>query len=183
MSTAWATIIGAVVAAAASILVSYINNKKQTALIAYRAAPPDLSSHAPGGFVLWFLTCCAYPMLGIVGVINWIFGTQDGALMRFLTVEHPVFGLWILDFVTVLAVWGIGRLCALRRETVPSLRIAGNFLLILIGWGVFQMMLFGIASVREFGGFPAKERPAAQAPAHKSIRVCCRVIGLKLVIR
>ena len=36
MSTAWATIIGAVVAAAASILVSYINNKKQTALIAYR---------------------------------------------------------------------------------------------------------------------------------------------------
>ena len=36
MSTAWATIIGAAVAAAASILVSYINNKKQTALIAYR---------------------------------------------------------------------------------------------------------------------------------------------------
>lgn len=36
MNTAWATIIGAVVAAAASILVSYINNKKQTALIAYR---------------------------------------------------------------------------------------------------------------------------------------------------
>lgn len=139
-----------------------------SALIAYRTAPPDLASHAPGGFVLWFLTCCAYPMLGIVGVVNWIFGTQDGALMRFLTVEHPVFGLWILDFVTVLAVWGIGRLCALRRETVPSLRIAGNFLLILIGWGVFQMMLFGIASVREFGGFPAKERPAAQAPAAES---------------
>ena len=36
MSTAWATIIGAAVAALASILVSYINNKKQTALIAYR---------------------------------------------------------------------------------------------------------------------------------------------------
>ena len=136
-----------------------------TALIAYRAAPPDLSSHAPGGFVLWFLTCCAYPMLGIVGVINWIFGTQGCALMCYLTAEHPVFGLWLFDTVSVLAVWGIGRLCALRRETVPSLRIAGNFLLILIGWGVLQMMLFGIASVREFGGFPAKDRPAAQAPA------------------
>lgn len=36
MDTAWATIIGAAVAALASILVSWINNKKQTALIAYR---------------------------------------------------------------------------------------------------------------------------------------------------
>ena len=36
MSTAWATIIGAAVAAAASIIVSWFNNKKQTALIAYR---------------------------------------------------------------------------------------------------------------------------------------------------
>ena len=36
MDTAWATIIGAAVAALASIVVSWINNKKQTALIAYR---------------------------------------------------------------------------------------------------------------------------------------------------
>ena len=36
MDTAWATIVGAAVAALASILVSWINNKKQTALIAYR---------------------------------------------------------------------------------------------------------------------------------------------------
>ena len=36
MSTAWATIIGAVVAAAASILVSILNNQKQNSLWAYR---------------------------------------------------------------------------------------------------------------------------------------------------
>lgn len=36
MNAAWATIIGAAVAAAASIIVSWINNKKQTALIVYR---------------------------------------------------------------------------------------------------------------------------------------------------
>lgn len=138
------------------------------AVIASRTAPPDLAGHAPGGFVLWFLLCCSYPMLGIVGVANWVLGTQECALMRFLTAEHPVFGLWVFDFVGVFAIWGIGRLCALRRRSVPSLRIAGNFLLILIGWGVFQTLLFGIASVREFGGFPVKERPAAKAPAAES---------------
>lgn len=36
MSTAWATIIGAVVAAAASIIVSWLNSKKQIDLISYQ---------------------------------------------------------------------------------------------------------------------------------------------------
>ena len=133
------------------------------ALIAARTAPADLSGHAPGGFVLWFLLCCAYPMLGIAGVVNWMLGTQDCALMQFLTVSHPVLGLWIFDTATVLAVWGIGRLCALRREAVPTLRIAGNFLLILIGWGVFQLLLFGIASVRQYGLPPAPQAAAQSA--------------------
>jgi hypothetical protein len=36
MSAAWATIIGAAVAAAASIIVSWLNNKKQIDLISYQ---------------------------------------------------------------------------------------------------------------------------------------------------
>lgn len=36
MDTAWATIIGAAVAAAASIIVSWLNNKKQIDLIGYQ---------------------------------------------------------------------------------------------------------------------------------------------------
>lgn len=118
------------------------------ALIAWRTAPVSLNTPAPGGFILWFLLCCAYPMLGFAGIIGCVAGEDFVRAFYSLAEARPVLALWGLDLFTVLVVWGIGRLCALRRQAVPTIRIAGHFLLIVIGWGVFQMMLFGIAQVR-----------------------------------
>ncbi len=119
------------------------------ALIAWRTAPAVLNAPDASGFVLWFLLCCAYPMLGITGLIGWVAGESFMQGFHTFSAAHPVTTLWALDLLTVAAIWGIGRLCALRRQAVPAIRIAGNFLLILIGWGVFQLMLFGIAQLRE----------------------------------
>ena len=40
------------------------------ALIAWKTAPAALNAPDAGGFVLWFLLCCAYPMLGLAGLIG-----------------------------------------------------------------------------------------------------------------
>ena len=119
------------------------------ALIAWRTAPAVLNAPDSSGFVLWFLLCCAYPMLGITGLIGWVAGENFMQGFHTFSAEYPVATLWVLDMLTVTAIWGIGRLCALRRQAVPGIRIAGNFLLILIGWGVFQIALFGIAQLRD----------------------------------
>lgn len=119
------------------------------ALIAWKTAPAVLNAPDSGGFVLWFLLCCAYPMLGLAGLIGWVAGASFMQGFHEISAAHPVLMLWSMDFLSVLVIWGIGRLCAFRRESVPALRVAGNFLLIVIGWGVFQLMLFGVAQLRE----------------------------------
>ncbi len=134
-----------------------------TALIVSRTGHAPLSGSEPAGFVIWFLTCCSYPMLGVIGIVNWIMGAPESRVIRFLTLDHPAPGLWILDFLTVLVIWGCGRLCGLRRDVVPRLKIAGNFLLILIGWGVFQLLLFGIGAVWQNGGVSLPAPPAVSA--------------------
>ena len=119
------------------------------ALIVWRTAPAALNVPDVSGFVLWFLLCCAYPMLGITGIIGWVAGEDFMQGFHTVSAAHPVTVLWAMDLLSVAVIWGIGRLCALRRQAVPGLRVAGNFMLILIGWGVFQLMLFGIAQVRD----------------------------------
>ena len=86
---------------------------------------------------------------GITGLIGWVAGENFMQGFHTFSAEYPVATLWVLDMLTVTAIWGIGRLCALRRQAVPGIRIAGNFLLILIGCGVFQIALFGIAQLRD----------------------------------
>ena len=83
------------------------------------------------------------------GLIGWIAGASFMQGFHEISAAHPVLMLWAMDFLTVLVIWGIGRLCAFRRESVPALRVAGNFLLIVIGWGVFQLTLFGVAQLRD----------------------------------
>lgn len=119
------------------------------ALIAWRTAPVSLNTPAAGGFILWFLLCCASPMLGFAGIIGCVAGEDFVRSFYGMAEARPILVLWSLDFLTVLVIWGIGRLCALRRQAVPVIRIAGHFLLIVIGWGVFQLMLFGVAQLRE----------------------------------
>ena len=119
------------------------------ALIAGQTVPAVLNAPDAGGFVLWFLLCCADPMLGITGMIGWVAGENFMQGFHSASAAHPVAILWVMDLLAITVIWGIGRLCALRRQAVPGLRVAGNFLLILIGWGVFQLMLFGIAQVRD----------------------------------
>lgn len=135
-----------------------------TALIAWRTAPAALNTPDAGGFVLWFLLCCAYPMLGFAGILGILAGHGFAEGFDALAAAYPIGTLWALDLLTVLLIWGIGRLCALRRQAVPGIRIAGNFLLIVIGWGIFQMALFGIAQLQNIRQTAAPVQESAEKP-------------------
>ena len=72
--------------------------------------------------------------------------------------------LLILNVLTYGAVWLAGRLAGPRWLGAAKLRIAANFLLILVCWGLFQLLLFGTATIWDRGGFrvPASEPAAAE---------------------
>ncbi len=123
------------------------------ALVGGRAEVLELGQADPNGFALWFLLCCAYPVLGVLGVVNLLFGVQNSAFMRFLTQEHQVLGLFLLNWATLVILWGLGRWRGLRWLGAEKLRVAANFMGILLGWGVLQLLFFGVSSVWSSGGF------------------------------
>ena len=130
-------------------------------VVGLRAPTLELGAPVPSGFALWFLLCLAYPVLGIVGLFNLILGTQDSALMQFLVRDHQVMTVVIIDFLTLSGVWAAGRFWMLRRFGGRKLRIVANFATILLGWGIFQLLVFGILSIWHTGGFE---------PLHKNMR-------------
>ena len=142
--------------AALALLVVFV----LAALIAASGESLSFEAGNARGFVGWFLFCCAYPLLGLCGLANTLLGTADSSLMEAMH-RHPVAGLLILNVLTYGAIWLAGRLAGPRWLGAAKLRIAANFLLILVCWGLFQLLLFGTATIWERGGF----RVPASAPA------------------
>ncbi len=140
-------------------------------IVSLRAPQLELGSPLPEGFVLWFMLCMAYPVLGLLGLINMLFGTQDSTIMRFFTHDHQILTLVVIDLLTTLVIWALGRYWALRKLGAVKLRIGGNFLLILGGWGIFQLLLFGISSVWQGGGFQPLHGHLKQEEPEKVILV------------
>lgn len=118
----------------------------------------ELGEPVPGGFALWFLLCLAYPVLGLLGLVNMILGTGDSELMRFLVRDHQVMTVVAIDFLTVFGVWATGRFWLIHRFGGRKLRIAANFVAIMTGWGIFQLLAFGILSTWHIGGFEPLHR-------------------------
>ena len=123
------------------------------ALVGSRAEALELGQPDPNGFALWFLLCCAYPVLGVLGLVNLLVGVQDSAWMRFLTQDHQILGLFLLNWVTLAILWGVGRWRGLRWLGAEKLRVAANFVGILLGWGILQLLFFGVSSIWNSGGF------------------------------
>lgn len=141
----------------------------------------DLGQPNPEGFVVWFMLCCAYPVLSLLGLINSILGSQDSTLMRFLVQEHQLLGLALINGSTLLLLWLGGRFAALRWLGALPLRVAAHFLMIIAGWGLFQLFLFGASAIWQSGGFQplhanwrrietVQPRPVPAAPPAESPR-------------
>ena len=113
-------------------------------------------AHAPG-FAIWFLLFIAYVPLALVGGINWMFGIQDNFMMRFL-LENQALGMGIFDLVLVIVVWAVIRFWLGRRYGANFIAAAGNFLLMLLVWGVFQLLCLGVVTIWERGGFSPLHR-------------------------
>ncbi len=115
-------------------------------------AEMDLSVANEEGFAHWFLICCAYPVLSILGLINLVFSTHDSAIMQFITREHQVWGVLIIDIATLVVIWATGRWIGIRVLGAEKLRIVANFLAIIAAWGILQLSLLGIITIWDDGG-------------------------------
>ena len=101
----------------------------------------------PQGFAYWFLLLLAYPGLILCSLVNLTLGAD----MSFITgAEAPVLG--ISAFALVLVSWFWVRLTMKRRWNPIGLRVAGNFMLILLAWGVFQLGCGAAMAVWRQGG-------------------------------
>lgn len=123
------------------------------AAIGFRTSRIDLGDPVAESFVLWFLFCCAYPVLGLLGLAASLFGFADSAFMHFLTRDHQVIGLAIVNGATLIALYLAGRFLIFRYAGAATLRIVANFLIILSGWGFFQLALYTILVVWSTAGF------------------------------
>lgn len=134
------------------------------AFLICRGRPYELQASVCHGHALWFLLLTAYPFLGLLGLINVIFGTADSALMHYFTHGNPVLGLAAADAVYLLAVWLLLRWRGVRWFGAGGLRAAGNLVLILAFWGVFQLFLTGLMFLWDSGGLAPfhPEEPASR---------------------
>ncbi len=130
-------------------------------LVGMRTRNIELGESSPAGFAHWFLLCCAYPVLEIAGLVNMLAGVQDNWFMQFVTGDNQVMGVFCIDIVTLAVIWALGRWLGIRAIGAEKLRVVANFLAIILGWGVFQLMLFGIVTVWHGGGF---------TPLHNNLR-------------
>ena len=106
-----------------------------------------LRTGTPQGFAYWFLLLLAYPGLILCSLIN----LTVGADMSFITgAEAPVLG--VSAFALVLISWLWVRIAMKRRWNPNGLRIAGNFMLIVLAWGIFQLGCGAAMAVWRQGG-------------------------------
>lgn len=63
------------------------------AMIASFRQTYELGANRPEGFATWFLLFLAYLPLEIVGLVSWLFGLQDSALVHMLVERHQALAL------------------------------------------------------------------------------------------
>ena len=106
-----------------------------------------LGTGTPQGFAYWFLLLLAYPGLILCSLINLTVGADTGFISGS---EAPI--LAISAFALVLIAWFWVRMTMKRRWNPNGLRIAGNFMLIVLAWGVFQLACGAAMAVWRQGG-------------------------------
>ena len=105
------------------------------------AATGDFSLREPSvnGFAVNFLWLpAALPLL----IADGIAACLGGALP-----EHGIDYIYVLgacDLILAAAVWSGVRIAAIRKQSGNILRTARTFLLIIIVWGIFQLLCCGI---------------------------------------
>lgn len=130
--------------------------------------PYELQEAVSHGHAVWFLLLFAYPILGFLGLVNVLLGTADAPIMRYFTIDNPILGLILADITYLFLLWLIIRRRGLTWFGSNGMRAAGNFVLIVAFWGVFQLFLSGIMFLWNSGGmtpFHPHDPPAAAAPA------------------
>ena len=136
--------------------------------------PYELQSAVNHGHALWFLLLTAYPFLGLLGLVNVLFGTVDTRFVQYFTSGNPVLGLAAADAIYLLLVWLLIRWRGVRWFGPGGLKAAANLVLILAFWGVFQLFLTGLMFLWDAGGltpFHPDDPPAAEAPARTGTAV------------
>ena len=108
----------------------------------------------PHGFAYWFLLLLAYPGLILGSMVNMTIGADTGFISG---AEAPVLG--ISAFALVLISWLWVRLVMKRHWNLIGLRIAGNFMMILLAWGVFQLACGSAMAVWRQGGVALRVQP------------------------
>lgn len=129
--------------------------------------PYELQAAVSHGHAVWFLLLVAYPVLGLLGLINVLLGTSDAPIVLYFTVRQPIFGLILADVVYLLLLWLILRRRGGGWFGPGGLHAAGNFVLIVACWGIFQLFLSGVMFLWNSGGltpFYPHDPPAAAAP-------------------
>lgn len=118
------------------------------AVLAGSAGDYDLSKVSTNGFAICFLLLPAYLPLLIIDGIAMCFGSTI-----FTDAGHEVFILGVCDIFIALNVWWIVRFAAMRRQSVNILRTAKVFVLIMVCWGVLQLLFSLIQFSREKSSF------------------------------
>lgn len=112
----------------------------------------ELGENNPHGFALWFLLLCAYLPLELVGLCTWLTGTADSTLIRLVVNHHQALSLGLINMFTTLVFWAAIRFWGARKFGLPLLEAMYHIVLILCGWGCFQLLCLGLCLTWSKGG-------------------------------
>lgn len=112
----------------------------------------ELGENNPYGFALWFLLLCAYVPLELIGLFTWLTGNADSALLSLIVNRHQALTLGLINMLATLVVWAVVRFWAARKFGLPLLEAMYNIMLILCGWGCFQLLCLGLNLAWSKGG-------------------------------
>lgn len=104
----------------------------------------DLSRQSANGFAICFLLLPAYLPLLIIDAVAVCFGTSI-----IPDIGQEVYILGICDIFIVLNIWWIVRFFAMRKQSVSVLRTAKTFVMIMVCWGVLQLLFAMVQFSRE----------------------------------
>lgn len=121
-------------------------------LVCFRE-PYEIGEPTMHGFPLWFLVFLAYPVLLLLSVANMIFSLDGSLLVKYVVYGNQAIGLGVIDLVTLLAIWAIVRFVMLRFFGSRWVRVCGNFMLLVAGWGIVQLFYFLMVFLWSSGGF------------------------------
>ena len=99
----------------------------------------SLRPESPACFTNWFLFFCSFPMLALTGLCK----LDQIAWVQLMLEQHMLWAVLGASVLSLILLWILGRFLLIRWMGAEKLNVAGNFLLILAGWGIMQLMIFG----------------------------------------